>query len=77
MIGIERRDAADRETVTPMGIRHGVGGLHDPGKRRDIHRLLEDLVVHVADQILVGVDDRRHAHRAVGLDRATSWGRHE
>ena len=39
-----------------------------PGKHRDIHRLLEDLVVHVADQILVGVDDRRHPHGAVQLD---------
>ena len=68
LLGIERRDAADREAVAPMGVRHGVGRLHDAGQRRDIDRLLEDLVVHVADQLLVGVDDRRHAHRAVRLD---------
>ena len=68
MIGIKRRDATDRETITPMGIRHGIGSRHDPGKRCHIHRLLKDLVIHAPDQILVGINDRRHAHCAARLD---------
>ena len=79
MIGIKRRDATDRETVTPMGIRHGIGSRHDPGKRCHIHRLLKDLVIHSPDQILVGINDRRHAHRAAlrrGVDLGETSGVH-
>ena len=71
-VGIEGRDAADREAVAPVRIGHRVGCPHDPGQRRDIDRLLIDLVVHVADQLFVRVDDGRHAHGAVRLDLARS-----
>jgi hypothetical protein len=68
MIGIERRDSTDGKTVTPMGIRHGVRGLHDSRKRCDVYGLLEDLVIHVADEVLVGVNNGPHPHGAVWLD---------
>ena len=51
-----------------MGIGHGIGGLNDSRQRGHIGRLLVHLVIHVADQVLVGIDDRRHAHGAIRLD---------
>ena len=48
-----------------MRVRHRIGCLDDPGQRRNVGRLFVDLVVHVADQLFVGVDDGRHAHRAL------------
>ena len=68
LVRIECRDAPDREAVTPMRVGHGIGGLYDPWKRRHIDGLLEDLVIHVADQIFIGVNDRRHPHRALRLN---------
>ena len=68
LIRIKRRHAADRKTVAPMRVRHDVGRLNDAGKHRDIGRLFTDLVVHVADQILVGENDDRHAHRALRIE---------
>ncbi len=38
-----------------------------PGRLRDVDHLLIDLLVHVTDQGLVGVDDAGHAHLARGL----------
>ncbi len=63
-LGIEGGDAADGEAVAPMGVGHGIGGAHDAGQGRDIGDLLGDLVVHVADQRLIGVDHGGHPHLA-------------
>ena len=52
LIRIEGRNAADRKTVAPVRIRHGIGRLDDSGQRRDIRRLLVDLVVHGANEVL-------------------------
>ena len=46
-----------------------------PGQRRDVDRLLVDLVVHVAQQRLARVDHRRHAHRALARDLPLVVGR--
>ena len=51
-----------------MRVGHCVGGFDDAGKRGDVGRLFADLVVHVADQGLIGEDDGRDAHRPGGLD---------
>ena len=51
-----------------MRVGHGIGCFDDARQRGDVCGLLVDLIVHVADQVFVGIDDRRHAHRAVRLD---------
>ena len=76
LVRIEGRHAADRETIAPVGVRHGIGRLHDSGQRRDIGRLLVDFVVHVADQLLIGVDDRRARAWRHAARRARSCHRH-
>jgi hypothetical protein len=68
VIRIEGGDPADREAVAPMRVRHGVGGAHDARQGGDIRRLFVDLVVHLADQRLVAIEDRRHAHLPRRLD---------
>jgi hypothetical protein len=68
LVGIEGRHAADRKAVAPVGVRHDIGGLNDSGQHGDIARLLGDLVIHVADEGLVGIDDGRHAHGAGRFD---------
>ena len=65
-LGVERGDAADRKTVAPMGVGHGIGGLDDAGEAGDVGRLLQDLVVHVLDELGAGEDHRGHAHPAFG-----------
>ena len=67
-VRIERRDAADGKAVAPMGVRHGVRGLHDPRQGRDVRRLLVDLLVHLPDQLLIREDDHGHPHPAERLD---------
>jgi hypothetical protein len=67
-VRIECRDAADRESVAPVSVRHRIGRAHDPGQCRDVAHLLVDLFIHGANQCLVGVDHTRHAHIAAGLD---------
>jgi hypothetical protein len=68
VVQVECRHAADRESVAPVRVGHHISRLNDPGQRRDIHRLFVYLVIHVADQVFIGVDDRRNAHRTRGLD---------
>ena len=68
LVWVKRRHAANGKAVAPVGIRHGIGRLYNPGQRRDIGRLFVDLVVHFADQVFVGIDDRWHPHRAVRLN---------
>ena len=60
---IKSRNATDRESVSPVCIRHGIGGANDSWKGGNIDDLLADLIVHRADQTFLGVDDRGHAHR--------------
>ena len=68
LVGVEGRHAADGKAITPVRIGHGVTGLDDAGQGRDVDGLFVDLVVHGADERFIGVDDRRHAHGAVGFD---------
>jgi hypothetical protein len=65
LVGVERRHAADREAVAPVRVGHGIGSVYDSGQGRDVHRLLVDLMVHVADERFARIDHRRHAHRPV------------
>src|SRR5690606_36639334 len=65
--GIEGRDAAHGETVSPVGIRHGVHGGDDARQPRHVGRLYRHFVVHGADESLVAVDDHGHAHVAIGI----------
>jgi hypothetical protein len=51
-----------------MGVRHGVGALHDAGKLGDIGRLLVDLIVHGADEFLIRINDGWHPHAADRLN---------
>jgi hypothetical protein len=39
-----------------------------PGRHRDVHRLVVDLIIHVAHQFFIGIDDGWYAHRAIWLD---------
>ncbi len=68
LAGIECRHPANGEAVAPMRVRHRIGRLHDAGEPRDIGRLLVDLVVHRADEVLIRKDDGRHAHAGDRLD---------
>jgi hypothetical protein len=61
---IECRDPAYGETITPVGVGHGIGGLDDPRQSGDIGHLLVDLVVHVLDELAAGVDDGGNPHGA-------------
>ena len=69
LVGIEGRHAADGKAVAPMGVGHGIGCSDNARQRGDVCGLLVDLIVHVADQVFVGIDDRRHTHGAVGSMR--------
>lgn len=68
LVGIEGGHPADREPIAPMRVRHRVNRLHDARQPRHIGGLLVDLIVHVGDERVVGVDDSRHAHAAHRLD---------
>ena len=45
-----------------MRIGHGIGGRYDTGQGGDIGDLLVYLVIHVAYQLLAGIDDGRDVH---------------
>jgi len=62
VIGIERGDAADRKAVAPVRVGHRERRLDDARQRGDVGNLLGDLIVHRADQCLVGVDHAGNAH---------------
>src|SRR5690606_4560604 len=66
-VRIECRDAADRKPVAPMRIRHRVRRPHDARQRGDVAYLRVALLVHLADERLVAIDDARHAHLAGGV----------
>ena len=61
-IGIECSHASNRESVAPMGVRHGEGRLNDSRQLGDIDDLFKDLVVHVPDQRFRCVDDPGNLH---------------
>jgi hypothetical protein len=67
-LGIEGRHASNGKTIAPMGVGHGVDRAHDTGQHRDIGGLRIDLVIHVADEGFVGVDNSRNPHAAGGFD---------
>jgi hypothetical protein len=68
LVRIEGRDSANREAIAPVGVRHGIRRPDDPRQGRDVGCLLVDLVVHVADEVFVGINDRRDQHSPVRLD---------
>lgn len=51
-----------------MSVRHGVGRPYNTRQSGDVGDLLIDLVIYVADQVLVGVDDRGNVHAGDGRD---------
>src|SRR3990172_5787638 len=65
---IERGNAADRKTIAPMRVRHRIRRADDSGKAGDIGQLCEDLVIHVAQQGLIGVEDSGYTHGTGWLD---------
>src|SRR5438067_183633 len=67
-IRIESCNSTDWKPVAPMRVGLDVGRGNYARKRRDICRLVVNFVIHAADEVFVGVDDRGHAHRAVALD---------
>jgi hypothetical protein len=68
LLGIEGRHAADRETVTPVRVRHRIGMIDDARQGRHVSHLLVNLVVHGFDQRTIGVNDRGHPHPALCRD---------
>ena len=62
--------AADREAVAPVRVGHHQARPDDARQRRDVGRLHEDLLVHLADELLGGEDARRHAHALARVRRA-------
>jgi hypothetical protein len=68
VVGIEGRNPADRKAVAPVSVGHDVGRGDDARQRRYVCRLVVNLVIHAADEVFIGVDDRRHAHRPARLD---------
>ena len=64
---LHRRDAADREAVALVDVRHGERGPNDPWERGDVLELLERLVaLDGREQLLVREDTRGHAHVRTG-----------
>ena len=65
LIRVERRDAADREAVTPVNVRHADGPANDARQARDVRHLPNRLVApDVLHQPPVRVDEALHPHLA-------------
>ena len=64
-LGVEGRDAADRESVAPVRIGHRERRADQPRQARDVRDLLEHLVVHRGEQRAAAVEPRLVA-RVVG-----------
>src|SRR3970282_941240 len=56
VLGVEGRDTADRETVAPVAVRHAERRADYAGQAGDVRHLLEDAVIHLAEQRLGIVD---------------------
>ncbi len=54
---IEGSYAADRKTVTPMGIGHGINRPDQPRQRSNVDNLLTDLFIHPTNQCGIGIDN--------------------
>jgi hypothetical protein len=69
-VHIGRGDAAHREAVAPVDVRHRVRGPDDPGKRCDVCDLLQRAIVpRLGDAGVIGEHAPRHAHTADLTDR--------
>src|SRR6185295_6217286 len=68
LVRIESGHPADGKSITPVRIWHGARRLHDAWETGDVGDLLEYLLVHGLDQVLVGEDNARHTHPATRLD---------
>src|SRR6266511_2366035 len=66
VLRVDRRDAADREAVSPVDVRHREGEAEDAGEVRDVRDLLEGRIVRRgrAD----AVDAAGHLHPALARD---------
>ena len=65
LLEIKRRDATDREAVTPMDIWHRERRGDDAGQVRDVGGLLRCFVANdLRDHLLGRVNARRHTHAA-------------
>ncbi len=65
---IEGRDPANGKAITPVGIRHGVGGFDDTGQGGHLGDLLIDFLIHAFDQFFAGINDAGNPHIPVGFD---------
>ena len=61
-IRIKGCHSANRKTITPMGIRHGIRGLDNSGKGGHVGDLFIDFLIHSLNQVVSGKNDPRHAH---------------
>jgi hypothetical protein len=68
LVRIEGGHAADRKTIAPVCVGHGVRAFHDAGQGGDVAQLFVHLAIHGANQGFVSVDHRGHAHGVVGSD---------
>ena len=60
---IERRDAANREPVAPMRVRHGERMPDNARQLRNVHHLLHRRVgLKMRQQRFAGIDDAVHVH---------------
>jgi hypothetical protein len=63
LLRIERCHAANRKSVPPVRIGHGVRRALNARQHGDVGDLLTDFLVHVTDERLGRVDHAGHAHR--------------
>src|SRR5690606_123935 len=66
---VRSRHTTDREAISPMDVRHGIGGADDPRQRRDVGHLLQRPIPgSLGQQPLRREDHARHAHVAGRVD---------
>ena len=64
----EGRHPPNGKAITPVGVGHGIGGLHDAGQAGHVGDLLQHLVVHLAQQGFAGIQDAGNPHGGSGLE---------
>src|SRR5690606_30032562 len=73
LVDVERRDAADREAVSPMDVGHADRRPDDPRKTGDVRDLLDrSVVADVLHEPVVREDDAVRQHRADARDPKAS-----
>jgi len=66
---VKRPDAADTESISPVGIRHGKGCANNTRQRCDIANLFGNFVIHLDDQRFGGIDNAIDTHLAASFQK--------